>query len=218
MSSDRVPDESGGLTALGRSAFGQGKASISLFWSVSWKVTAVATCILFFLLCWFLLHWWLDQSLKPDQRLQNFLGLILLFGQCLFFSVWLGIAAGVFAVALRWFGAWIVVPILGAMVGSVVALFLAFVILNEIDFQGGGLHGGGEIALLLLIGFLAIAAILGAAVGSILFVGLAMLFTLVNRRRRAVNADTTHPDSMADEQTNRLSGVHVESGGNTTVT
>ena len=126
-------------------------------------------------------------------------------GYFVFYASWVGLAAGTFAIAWRWCGAWIIVPIVGALLGAVAAVGLAFVILRGMDLRGAGVHGGGEIVAFLLLGILVVAAVIGAIAGGILSGVPAVIVALtIRRRRRATDAvaksrsvpyDTTHTPS-----------------------
>lgn len=208
-----VADESPAMRLWGRSAIAQGKESFSLFWSVVWKVMAIATLILGCLFVWCLYQ----VSGVSGDRLRMLGGLIVVFGQGLFYSGVLSLAVGTFAVAFRWFGVWIFVPTIVASLGSGVTLAIAFEILKGIDFPAGGRHGGGEIIVLLLLGYFTIAAIIGAVGGSTGFVGLAMLMKLIWRRHRGARPVAGPLPSTTDEKAGVASNSLVNSVGTTTL-
>ncbi|GIW81213.1 MAG: hypothetical protein KatS3mg105_3020 [Gemmatales bacterium] len=165
----------------------EGRATLSLFWSVFWKVTAVTTA-LFVLLFFSLRH---DELAEPFLDVAFFVAVVL--GYCVFYASWVGLAAGTFAIAWRWCGAWIIVPIVGAVLGAVAAVGLAFVILRGMDLRGAGVHGGGDIAAFLLLGFLAVVAVIGAIAGGILAGVPAVIVALTIRRRRRASDDVDKP-------------------------
>ena len=176
-----VSETLGSLSRFGYSALTESKASLLLFWSVFWKVTA-ATTVLFVLLFF---------SLHPDdfsgQLAEVAFAVVVVSGYCLFYAVWVGLGAGAFATAWRWCGPWIIVPVVGAVFGAVAAVAIAFLILRGIDFRGAGPHGGGDIAAFLVLGFLAVSAVIGANAGGVLSGIPALMVALTTRHRRQAN-------------------------------
>ncbi len=117
------------------------------------------------------------------------LGLAGFFGYCLFYASWLGLGAAVFAIAWRWCGAWIIILLVGAVIGAVATVMLAAVIFHEWDLPSAGPHGGGDIAALLVIGVYLVSAVIGAIGGGVLLGVPALIVGWNKRRRRQTNAD-----------------------------
>jgi hypothetical protein len=85
----------------------------------------------------------------------------------------------------RWCGAWILLPVTGAFFGAIATVAFAWMILKSIDFQGPGAHGGGDIAVFLVLGSLVVSAAVGAIVGGFLFAIPTLIIVWTNRRKRA---------------------------------
>ncbi len=81
----------------------------------------------------------------------------------------------------------------GSPSGAIAAIALTFVILRDIDLRGAGLHGGGEIAAVLVLGLFAISSIIGAIGGVVLSSVPILIVALIKRRRRQLSDDIDKP-------------------------
>lgn len=175
-------EESGSLSRLWPAALTEGKAPLRLFWAVFWRASAVATTLFVFLFF----------TASPDMLLGSFidvaLTVVLVFGQCLFYASWIGLAGATFATELLRFGAWIVVHVVGAVLGDAAAVALALGIFGPIDLRGPGVHGGVDIVAFLILGFLAVAAVIGAIGGELLSGAFAVVLIVRHRRRATAGA------------------------------
>jgi len=148
-------------------------------WSVFWKVTASATAALFLLFMTF--H--NDDFREPSA--QTLFAALLVFGYCLFYAACGGVAAVAFAMAWRYWGPWILLPLLGALAGAIAFVGLGIGILALLDLgpARAGVHGGGQIAAILLLVGAAISSLIGAAIGGIAGALVAVLLGLSPTRR-----------------------------------
>lgn len=164
-------------TGLGHLAHAKGKAAARVFWRAFWKTTVVAAMSLFLLYA----------AMHVEDFKRSFTDTLVVVtvigGYCLTIGFWVGLGVGIFAVAWRWSGGWVIVPIVGALVGAATAVGLAFMILQGIDVRGAGPHGGGDVAVWFMIGVLGFAAAVGAVAGMTLS-GAAFFVSAFIRRRR----------------------------------
>ena len=184
----------------------EGTATLSLFWSVFWKVTAVTTAL--FVLLFF------ARVELAGPFLDVAFGMAAVLGYFVFYASWVGLAAGTFAIAWRWCGAWIIVPIVGAVLGAVAAVGLVFEVLRGMDLRGAGVHGGGDIVAFLLLGILVVAAVIGAIAGGILSGLPAVIVALTNRRRRRATDAVAKSRSVPYDTTNTPSNQSLNPTGN----
>ena len=156
-------------------------AILRLAWSVFWKVTASATAVLFFL--FFLMH---NDDFR-ELSAQRLFGALLVFGYCLFYAACAGAVATAFVVGWRFWGIKILLPLIGALLGAIALVALGVALLTGLNFGTArpGVHGGGQIAAMLLLAGAALVAIIGAALG-----GLAgALFAILLGLRRGGTGD-----------------------------
>ncbi|MCL6503250.1 MAG: hypothetical protein K6T86_11230, partial [Pirellulales bacterium] len=156
MSDPDASQTSATVRNVGRCVLAEGKASLRAFWRAFSRVTAVATGL--FCLFYFTLH---PNDLRGPP-MEVVFGVAIVLGYSAFYGLWIGLAAGTFVTAWRWWGVWIMVPMVGAVSGAAAAVSLALVLLSRMDSRGAGLHGGGDVAALLALGLLAVCALIGA--------------------------------------------------------
>lgn len=141
----------------------------------------------------------------------------ILLGYFVFYASWVGLAAATYAITWRWCGAWIIVPTVGAVLGAVAAVGLAFVTLRGMDLRGAGVHGGGDILAFLALGIFVVVAVIGAIAGAILSgVPAFMVARTIRRRRRATDVVATSR-SGPDDATHTPSARSLDPSGNTSV-
>lgn len=155
----------------------EGKTLLRLSWRVFWKVTAATTAAFFLLLV--VLHSEDFRALSAETLFAS----VVLLGYCLFCAMWVGLTAAMFAVGWRFWGAWILLPLLSALFGAGLFVALGFALLSRWEPPRAGSHGGGEILALGILAWLAVLAVTGAALGGIAGTLLAVL--LARRRGRA---------------------------------
>jgi len=158
-SPDRQLNQSRGFLSPIRT---ESTAILRLAWSAFWKVTASATAVLFSL---FIL-------IKVDFRelsAQGLFGALLVFGYCLFYAACAGAVAAAFVVGWRFWGIKILLPLIGALLGAIALVALGVALLTGLNFGAArpGVHGGGQIAAMLLLAGAALVAIIGAALGGL---------------------------------------------------
>jgi len=95
--------------------------------------------------------------------------LVILWSGCILcFAVFVGVIGSVFTVLWRYIGYSILFPIVGTLLGSGLCVALLMFGLDATDFgSGAGLHGGGQIAAMVFLGFVGVAAIAGAILGAL---------------------------------------------------
>ena len=167
--SDRISQPAQRLLVEARSAAVAG-------WRVFWKATQAVGAVLF--VSFFTLH--SDELRGPILRVAW--SAILMLGYCLYYGAWVGLAAAVLAVCWRYAGAWMLLPMLGSLLGAGSLAALAWAVFWTTNVESAGVHGGGEAAAMVLLAMVVLAAAAGAALGGLIFAVLA--FLLARRRRR----------------------------------
>lgn len=158
--------------------FGEAGLLLRQVWRVFWKTTVLTAATLFLL--WAIWH----RDEFRDFSLPTLYGAAVVLGYCLFWATWLGAAAAALAAGWRLWGAWVLVPLMGSLLGAAGVVALAFMLLNRLDLRGAGVHGGGDVAALLILGGVAVLAGLGAILGG----GVSTLWVVRSRRRSSRRA------------------------------
>lgn len=154
--------------------------TLKLAWRAFWQVALVTTVLAGLVVVVVLLSFPI-----PPTPLAEILFLIVFWSGCILCCAALvGVIGAVFAVLWRYVGSSILFPIVGAVLGSGSCVALLMFGLDATDFgSGAGVHGGGHIAAMFILGSFGLAAIAGAFLGAVAGAIVAML--LVWRRRRA---------------------------------
>jgi hypothetical protein len=146
---------------------------------VFWRTTIAVTLLLFF--AFVIVH---NKDFR-DLSARTLFGLLLVLGYSLFYGVCVAGGVTIFALAWRLWGAWILIPLFGALFGAAAFVAAAAAIVNGLDAwpARAGPHGGGEIAAFLLLAAAVLVAAVGAAIGG--FVGFTVAVVLSVSRRRS---------------------------------
>jgi len=179
---------------VARPVLTESKVTALLFWSVFWKVTASVSlllCVGFFTLQY---H---DDSSGPF--LQTAFGSLVIIGYCAITAFWVGIGAACFAIVWRWFGAWVLAPIGGTVLGAVAGVSLVLLMLSGTNIPSSGPHGGGEAAALLVFAFLGVAAAVGGICGGIVSGAAAVCGAMIARRRKRTLQSTQRERGEGDD-------------------
>jgi hypothetical protein len=142
-----------------------------------WLVTAVAV------VGWFVFS---DLSDNINYVRQQPEGALLLAIVALFHAGWIGLVGAAFAICWRVWGVWLLMPLGGAALGAILGAALVWLVFSLIDRgampgSGGGLHGGGHAAAIVISGVFGLAALIGACLG--FMAGLVAAVIVVRRRR-----------------------------------
>lgn len=116
---------------------------------------------------------------------QRLLGIFVLLYYALLAGAAVGLAAGLWRLAWRLSGPWMLLPVSTALVGAVGAAALTLLVLSAKMPRNAGVHGGGDVAALLALAGLGVAALLGGIVGGLLGLVLAAVLARRARSRRA---------------------------------
>jgi hypothetical protein len=129
---------------------------------------------------------------------QALFGAAVVFGYCLCCATCAAVAVVVFAVAWRYWGGWLLLPLSGALLGAVGSLGIAIALVEWLDLlpTRAGVHGGGELFAVLILGGAALTAAVGAVLGGI---GGALLAVSLGLRRRAMRRTVARVTASANE-------------------
>lgn len=175
--------------------------SLRLFWRVFWKTSVISTAVSSI---GFLFINRGDLAGRPALEVAIAVAIVLVY--CAFYSLWFSVAVAASAViylfgggtildgifrliantaasAWRACGGWIVFTLVGVVAGAAGGIALALDRLQNVDFRGAGLHGGGEIAVAVIGTVLIVSAIVGGMIGGCVF-GLPSLIALIAMRLR----------------------------------
>jgi len=159
---------------------------VRLTWSVFWKVTLGLSCLA--VLLWVLLN----SHDTPFFSLNSLLGCVIIFAYALVGSAWIGLILALFVVSWRFFGGWILIPVIASLGGAITAVGIGILLLIQRAPLRGGLHGGGEIVLAIILAGLGVLAAVGGVLGAIGGTALAVGLASVTRARQGMNPSFTH--------------------------
>jgi hypothetical protein len=187
------------MHALSRDRFVRELRSVvRLSWSVFWKVTLGLSCIAVVLWASF------NNRNAPLLSLDSLLGCLVIFGYALVAAAWIGLALAVFAVSWRYFGGWILIPIVLTLAAAILAVSGGIALLAQRAPIRAGLHGGGEVALALILAGLGVLAALGGTLGAIAGTVLSIGLASASRNRRHLRSTDAEQAAPIDLQSTSL--------------
>lgn len=176
----REPTLSAEIVPAGVSRWSKFVGHLLAAWRLAWR-TAAGVALLaggaFFLLN-AADFWPLD-----GQRL---LGILVVAYYALLFGAAVGLAAGLWRLVWRVSGPWMLLPVSTALAGAVGTAWLTLRILSASLPRNAGVHGGGDVAALLALAGLGVAALVGGFLGGLLGIILAAVLARRARARRAI--------------------------------
>lgn len=180
-SAESFPGDAGAVPPRSRFDFVHAKAGplCRLMWN-AWWITTLAVALT-------LSAWLIGRDLigRDVAAVDDRLYVLYVAGTSLYYGALVGLLAAGFAGVWHVCGAWMLMPVFGAIAGAVGAVVLAAMTASYFrlgEQLGGGLHGGGEFVAILLLGALAVIAALGAAFGAVSGVIVALILAKMRHR------------------------------------